>query len=346
MNFLTSKRAIGGALATLLILAALGAATNNENSSQAENISDYPAASTTFLQLWNRQLNIGRNHWINLFSDLHQLGFSRVILQWSQYGEYSFTAPNSQILKHIIAAAEENDIALWLGLNYVPDFWAHIEHRSISDLKGYLDKRKNANRELLIALQHSLPKPLPEQIEGIYIADEIDDINWVKPQNRRAFKNYLRNVSDLVSLYIPVKTLAISSFSNGRFSPLQYADYLAEIIADTGITALLFQDGVGAKKLSTHQAGQYALSLTNKLQPGITVWTVIELFEQVAPDAEFTAKPAPWARVASQLKNGQSVTPESIAVFSAPDYLLENFSGRRTALGKIWQESMSSKKAQ
>lgn len=300
-----------------------------------------PIAETTFLQLWGQHANIGKKHWINLFTQLRAMGFNQVIVQWSQYGEHRYTGPNNPMLRYLIEAASKTQTKLWIGLSYDPEFWHQIEHRSLNKLDLYFASRLKTNQTLLADIGESLKGEKANPVAGIYIADEIDDTNWIRPQSRQRFRDYIKSVSDQVFLYTPVRRIAISSFSNGRSSPDQYAEYISELVAETGVTDLLFQDGVGAKKLSIKQAALFAKSLKAALSPGIRTSVIVELFSQTAADNVFKAHPAPSERVFSQLKSANLVTPGTVVVFSAPDYLLKGFSGKKTALGSIWPQISS-----
>lgn len=333
---------MAGTLALLILTVGMSLAhfaTSGENPvTPPLQLSQSAAADTTFLQIWNKHSTIGRRHWKNLFADLKNLGFSQVILQWTQYDNYQFSSPASPALDNLIAAAAENDISLWIGLSYDSKFWDKIQHQSTKQLQTYFDARTAGNKILLENLEKTIAAAPARIIKGIYISDEIDDLNWVKPENRAAFSAYIKELSDLVSTYTSVRTLAISSFSNGISRPIQYASYISDIIDGTGITTLFFQDGVGVGKLTIPQSGFYAQALNDRLRSDTTVWTVVELFEQTKPDEEFAARPATFDRVLAQIESAKAATPGTIAVFSAPDYLLSNFSGIKTSLGDSWQQ--------
>ncbi|MGV6815720.1 MAG: DUF4434 domain-containing protein [Thiotrichales bacterium] len=342
MNFHTNKFAVITVLLAVMLFSGLTVISTAQES-QVEPLQqpEAPIAETTFLQLWGQHANIGKKHWLNLFTQLQAMGFDEVIVQWSQYGEHRYTEPNNPLLRYLIDAASKTQTKLWIGLSYDPDFWHQIEHRSLNKLDNYFASRLETNQKLLADIGESFNGGKANPVAGIYIADEIDDTNWIRPQSRQCFRDYIKSVSDQVVLYTPVRRIAISSFSNGRSSSDQYAEYISELIAETGVTNLLFQDGVGAKKLSIKQAALFAKSLKSALSPDIRTSVIVELFNQTAADNEFKAHPAPSERVASQLKSANLVTPGAVVVFSAPDYLLKGFSGKKTALGSIWPQISS-----
>ncbi len=296
------------------------------------------SADTTFLQLWNRHSRLRERHWQQFFQHLKSLGFEHVIIQWTQYAQYRFTEGQYAVMRHLLAAAADAKITLTIGLQYDPDFWQRVASSDPADLRTYLKQRLDIQTTLiesLAALQARDPN-YRALVKGYYVSDEIDDSNWSSTEKRAAFARYLHSLHDRLSHKLNAKSLSISAFSNGIYPPKNYAQFLAELLKNSSIEKLLFQDGVGVKKLTEEQSGNYLVNLIQELEPSIQVQPIVEVFIQENKEQKFSAQPATVESIVSRLNRLLALDHGEIAIFSAPDYLLQNMSGDLTDLGKWW----------
>jgi hypothetical protein len=132
-------------------------------------------------------------------------------------------------------------------------------------------------------------------------------------------KRYLSGTVEELRSRRPGSPVAISGFSNSRSDPDAVAAFWADILAGTRIDLLLFQDGVGEKKLKLVEVAAYYAALEKAVgAAGARLAAVVELFSLMPDGARL---PGPVRRIQDQLAavNGLSSFP-SVA-FSVPDYM-------------------------
>ena len=204
------------------------------------------------------------------------------------------------------------------------DYWLRITQPSAA-VATYL-----ANRESRIVQLVTEIAPLSRDYRsfaGWFMNEEIDDINWHEPTATSVLHSYLQRVSDYLRLALPGAPVAISGFSNAHGTPAQLEVFWRELLsAAPAIGTVLFQDGIGARKLTLENLPQYLRAVRAATDAtGRRLCSVVELFEQTggAPldSGEFRASAAPFSRVAAQLQVEVACASALIA-FSAADYLL------------------------
>lgn len=303
----------------------------------------------TFLQPWRDDAGRSPEEWLTLFAELSRLGFRDVILQWTSYGslliyhDSRLGYESRPYLDKVIRAAHQQQIKLWIGLHYDPDFWTHIEPQQ-PQTGPYLNRR-------LVELSMRLPvliadieqaDPARDTIRGWYISDEIDDVNWQRPERQEMLRRYLRSLRRLLGNYRPHWPVLISTFANGQQSPQVFARFWQTILNHSGIDTLLFQDGVGVQKLSLSKVHSYLKALHDQLDSSPhTLEAIAEIFQiPKVPSEEFKTEAADFSRILQQLKVIKTHSQRPITVFSAPDHLLPNRGPRAKALHRAWLQNI------
>jgi hypothetical protein len=299
----------------------------------------------TFLQPWSYDAERTPEQWSDLFAELRRLGFREVILQWTSYGSlliYHDTRSGYEIrpyLDRVIRAARQQHLKLWIGLHYDPDFWTHIDPQK-PGTEAYLNRRLVEFSMRLPALVADIEQadPAGDTIKGWYISDEIDDINWQQAERQESLRRYLRSLRRLLENYRPHWPVLISTFANGQQPRQAFAAFWQATLAYSGIDTLLFQDGIGVKKLSLTQLDMYFKALQDQLDSSrFTVEAIIEIFQlPETPSKEFKTEAADFSRILQQLKVINTHSQKPITVFSAPDHLLPNRDSRAKALHRAW----------
>lgn len=214
----------------------------------------------SFLQPTTVQKAWSQHKWNRLFRDWRVLGIESLVLQWSRYDEINFysgkTAPYNALLDRIFRAARNHDIQLILGLKYDPAFWERIEE-SIAHRAVYFEQRRMERAHLLEGLAHYTKHP---NFAGWYLPDEIDDLNWRGPVRRAQLIAYLKNARRQISRHSP-HPVSISSFSNGDLPADNWAAFWQEVLGQSGIDELYFQDGLGVGKLEPAEVTLYLESM-------------------------------------------------------------------------------------
>jgi Domain of unknown function (DUF4434) len=288
-----------------------------------------PRLSGTFLQLLSEHRTWSEDRWKRLFDDFQRLQLSTVILQWvlsdgQPLYSSSPESPGPSVLQTILQRAEMADIAIMVGLVHDTDYWQRIAQPADKVTEYFAD------REARLARVVRAIAPLlrdHKSFAGWFINDEIDDINWRQPSAASVLYSYLQRVGDYLRLESPRAPVAISTFTNGSAAPDQLATFWQDLLrAAPAIRTVIFQDGVGARKLSLEQLPAYLCALRTATQAaGRTLWSVVELFEQTGgppvDSGPFRARAAPFSRIMEQLRTDAACASDLIG-FSAVDYLL------------------------
>ena len=261
-----------------------------------------PMLSGTFLQLLTEHHTWREEQWVRLFDAFRRLGLSQVILQWVMSDSQPFFASDlagsvRSPLQMILELGETTNIEVIIGLVHDSDYWLRIAQPSTA-VATYL-----ANRESRIVQLVTEIAPLSRDYRsfaGWFMNEEIDDINWHEPAATSVLHSYLQRVSDYLRVALPRAPVTISGFSNAHGTPAQLEVFWRELLsAAPAIGTVLFQDGIGARKLTLENLPRYLRAVRAATDAtGRRLGSVVELFEQTggAPLdlGEFRASAAPF----------------------------------------------------
>ena len=119
--------------------------------------------------------------------------------------------------------------------------------------------------------------------------------------------------------------MALSGFANGQLDPHAFENFWSGLLQQAAIDVVLFQDGIGARKLELHELSSYLTAIRNATQAHHRELKIIlELFDQVAgpplDDRPFQATPAGLERIRQQIEASAAYATTLIA-FSIPEYM-------------------------
>jgi hypothetical protein len=287
-----------------------------------------PHLSGTFVQLSDAHAQWNRDQWGLLFGCFKQLSLSRIVVQWSADDAGAYyphpSTPNrrSAVIPTILEMADAAGISVLMGLGHDPTFWRRID-RDPALVEVYLRRVEVRSADIVRALT-----PLAHghrSFAGWYITEEIDDVNWINQAARGALFNHLQALSSLLHDATPALPVAISGFSNGNVDPETFAQFWRDLVDQSKIDAVFFQDGVGARKLEIDEVPLYVEPLRKALAGHAReLQVIVELFRQT--DGEpinsrpFSAVPASFDRVAQQLTVARRFSSAPLA-FTIPDYM-------------------------
>lgn len=290
-----------------------------------------PSASPlkgTFIQLLSVQQGWGKEDWDKLFGYLQQLGIKQVIVQWSVLDNVQFfSAENSPgsgdaPLNYILKESDKAGIDVIVGLFQDSRYWDEVR-KDPQSIKAYLAETATITQKVADRLAPIL-KNHPS-FKGWYIPQEIDDTTWRINDAQSFLFQYLNDLSRHLKNIFPDRLVALSGFGSND-SPLPAVEVFWEnLLKSAPIDIMLFQDGIGANKLTFSRLPVY-LTLMEKITKSQSrqLKIVVELFEQTTGDvlshSQFAAKPADLNRIEKQIKIGNSFDPELVA-FSIPEYM-------------------------
>jgi hypothetical protein len=252
-----------------------------------------PAFGGTFLQLTPRYAAFTAQEWRGVVDLLESYSIRRLILQW--------TMPPAVPLEPLFDLAAARGIRIELGLIEDPAFWRD----PISTLSRLRKPTEDLIRRHRALAGHAA-------FGGWYITQEIDDTRWRDDKTRRALSDYLKRVVRRCQKTRRA-TVTVSAFANGVQPPEQFAAFLAKLRHDVKIDRILFQDSIGARKLTPEQLPAYYRALQGIATP------VVEIFEMTREDP-FEARTAPIDRIRRQLDLVREAGYEAPVVFSVPEY--------------------------
>ena len=126
------------------------------------------------------------------------------------------------------------------------------------------------------------------------------------------------------------ESLAASGFTNRARTASELAAFWRELAARRRLARVLFQDGIGAGKMTLAAWPAYLEALRARLGRRLDV--VVEIFEPVPDPAGFRAQPAPLERVRLQAGLARRATGRPPLCFSLPDYAVPQAGASAAAL--------------
>ena len=210
-----------------------------------------------------------------------------------------------------------------IGLAHDSDYWSHID-KSPAEVTAYL---KNLRARSLGAAAELTPiLKRHSSVQGWYIPEELDDVNWRTEAAQSILFDHVRALSQRLRSLTPGWTVSISAFCQGQSSPSAFEHFWNKFYETTQVDIVLFQDGVGVNKLNLSDVPIYLQAIHNAARKnGRSMIVVIELFRQTSGpplnNGPFAAVPAPLERINNQLRIASRYSSDGIMGFSVPEYL-------------------------
>ncbi|HEY3127894.1 MAG TPA: DUF4434 domain-containing protein [Acidobacteriota bacterium] len=282
---------------------------------------DSPRIQGTFLQLLNSHFDWQPDKWVQLFDYFRQLGISELVIQWTVSDQTAFftspTLSGGTPFEKSLELCDKHRIKVYAGLVRDPAYWAKIGQDSAL-AKSYLRKaivQSEAASNQLIAIVQKHPS-----FAGWYITEEIDDVNWVEPQKRQVLFEYLHDLSAHLHKLAPSGKVALSGFSNANLDPKSLEKFWEELLKQSSVDVVMFQDGIGAGKLQIDYLGLYLAAIKKATDAqSRELQIVVETFRQVG-EKPFAAVPASLDRIKRQMDVAGRYSSKIVA-FSVPEYM-------------------------
>lgn len=261
------------------------------------------------------------DRWGQLFEYFRQLRISELIIQWTLLGETPFfTSSDSSAtppLERILDICDQNGIKVYIGLASDPDYWGKIQQNPTA-LKRYLQNARLQSESVSSQLLPAARKH--SSFAGWYITEEIDDVNWVTPDARQDIFAFLKALCAQLHKLTPSAKVALSGFSNGNLDPKALEKFWQGLLKESGVDVVLFQDGIGAGKLTMDTVAFYldAIQKATAAQSR-ELQIVVENFHQLG-DKPFVAVPARLDRIKQQIAVASRYSSKIVA-FSVPEYM-------------------------
>jgi Domain of unknown function (DUF4434) len=284
----------------------------------------------TFIQPTNDQAAWSSADWRRLFDQFATLGITNLFIQWTVLDRTAFfpttrfRPSRAATLPLMLDLAARAKIRVWIGLHLDTHYWEEIK-QGPDGVEIYLRARLRDLDSLLAELEPMLAEA---PFAGWYVTDELDDQTWHDGAKRAVLKRYLSDTVAQLRSRQSASKVAISGFTNSGSDPDLVAAFWADVLKDSAIDLLLFQDGVGEKKLQLSDVPRYYAPLLKAVQGvGAQLGGVVELFS-LMPDGK--RLPGPVDRIRSQLAAADRLCGLPPVAFSVPDYM-SDLAGPRAA---------------
>ncbi|MBS0451535.1 MAG: DUF4434 domain-containing protein [Proteobacteria bacterium] len=239
-----------------------------------------PSQRGIIWQPWARHGELDKAGWRALGRELVAQNYTHVLLQWSSYGNYEFWPRQQQAgwLASGLEAWRGSGLKLVVGLHMAEDYYSALQ-QSDASLRAHL--LATGQRSLAQARQ-IVQHPPPLEVQGWYLPQEIDDLNWRTPARRRMLRTFLAAMTDGIVSMAPGMDEApvyASAFFSGASTPQEFAGLLLTMYRATGVIWLV-QDGLGTGRMSEELTAAYLREIARTLPPA--AWRgLLETFDQV-----------------------------------------------------------------
>lgn len=305
------------------------------------NPTDTPRLHGSFLQLWEGHLHWGpAGEWAALFDELSQLRSSMLIVQHAAVDRVVDDScirregPRARlefhrgpgggfagsVLDQLLQQAVPRGMSLRLGVLHDGDFWCRQVHLPLPDRTAMLDGLLARSRTLLAGLA-PVAADHPA-VTGWYLPLEVAVDNWPTPPLEEALFAHLRRTCEAVRAVDGRLPIAISGFANAGTPPSDLADFWGRLLdAVPLLDIVMFQDGVGARKLTLQQLPAYLMALDAVVDArGRELEAIVEVFDHPGAPRDTTGVPGPIDRISGQIAIAASFT-DTLVAFQLPHYL-------------------------
>lgn len=260
----------------------------------------------TFIQFNREMQSRSVDTWRSDLAQMRAAGMTTLIVQWTaEPGLLYFqgTLPHAEkldVLDRLMEAAEGGGFRIILGLQNDPNYWSEITAREIT-LRDYFLARVTQNQRLQKALLDRYGSRA--DWVGYYLAEELDDQSWRRPERGALMRLYLRQMCRRLRESDPDRPIMASAFFRARTAPAIVASTWSELTRETGLDVLMIQDGAGGRNPPLAYVPLYLDALKARFEgaPPPALWAVVEAFEECSSTNGFKAVPAPVARLERQL---------------------------------------------
>ncbi|MEZ6191606.1 MAG: DUF4434 domain-containing protein [Phycisphaerales bacterium] len=277
-------------------------------------IDDKPLVTGTFIQLNETSASAGGDWWRRQVEAMHEVGMDTVVIQYVGYGERYFyptdiegvKANPDDSLEHILAAADDTGIRVFMGLQLSDKFWGGaFDH----------DANLKRNRSTLDELHTRYGKH--HSLVGWYIPEEISDHTARNPEFAESLLDYIGSITKLARESTGLSVM-ISPYFGQQPDARAYADWWDKTaLPRINIDILAMQDGVGTHRTTIEEARPVYEALAPVLKKHeVTFWANNECFDQLhgwpVDEQDWAAGPVGFKKFLAQVRSTYPLVEKSI----------------------------------
>ena len=246
--------------------------------------------STIIWQPWASHAQLGPAYWNQMGELIRKEGYQRVVIQWTAYGSAEFWPAHApRWLATAMTQWHAPKLRLIVGLYMGDEYYSKLQLGD-EDVRAHMVEA--ATRSVAIARRlKEHPPPLP--IDGWYLPQEVDDLNWQSLARERMLRSYLTKMRDALNRLAPAERpipIFASTFFSGATSPQRFARKLARLHLDTGVIWVV-QGGMGTRRMTEAATAPYLKAISATLPPSGWVG-LLEVFDEQSKDGEITFVPS------------------------------------------------------
>lgn len=217
-------------------------------------------------QPWAAHAQLDQAAWQALGRELVRQNYTHLLLQWSSYGSHEFW-PQQQMgwLASGLQHWRGTGLKLVVGLHMAEDYFSVLQ-QSDTALRAHLASTRARS---IAQARQIVRRPPPLEVEGWYLPQEIDDLNWRSPARQRMLRNFLSAMSSGIASLAPGMDEApvyASAFFSGASTPKEFTRMLLNMHRATGVIWLV-QDGLGTGRMSEKRTADYLSEIARTLPP-------------------------------------------------------------------------------
>ncbi len=210
-------------------------------------------------------------------------------------GASSANAATGDPIGDLLAAAEELDFDVWLGLSLDPAYW-----------EGKFDASASAASNTALMLHLEELYGASPALVGYYLPEEIDDRSFVSKEAHKAMTDYLTAMADAAHDQVG-RPVMVAPYFGIDPNAAAYADWWDTTLGSAKLDVIAMQDGVGTKRTTAEQGAPVYQALKEVAdRHGVALWSDLEVFEQThgwpVDDLGWQATSANIATVKRQLE--------------------------------------------
>ena len=169
----------------------------------------------------------------------------------------------------ILAAAEQRDMQVWLGLSLDPNYW-----------QGVFDPAASAASNTALMLELEALYGASPALAGYYLPEEIDDRSFVSATAHESMIQYLAAMVTAAHDQVG-RPVMVAPYFGIAPDGAAYAAWWDTTLARAPVDVIAMQDGVGTRRTTAAEGVPvYAALAPVAAKHGVALWSDLEVFEQ------------------------------------------------------------------
>ncbi len=291
-----------------------------------------PMVTGAFIQLNQSLARHDLPFWRDELAAMRRIGIDTLIIQFTGHGDrWFYPAPSlpdaagiNDSVGHILIAADDHAMRVFLGLHLDPAFWS-------GDFD--IDQRLEVNKRTLDELHTRYGAH--DSLAGWYIPEEISDHTASDPSLSERMIQYVAALASAAHAKTELPVM-LSPYFGKRPNPAAYAAWWDRALPRMKIDILALQDGVGTHRTTIEESRPVFEALAPVMaKHNVAFWANNESFDQThgwpVDDQPWRARPVDPETFLRQVESTAPFVSRTVT-FEFPHYISPRLGGRAAAL--------------